>query len=187
VLFDTTGSGPLANFGIIVATGTPGSLTTLACGSGAVVVPTSPGTTYYALVSGGYGTRGGRLQLDVEPTPPPPAIDASFDGTGIVDHAGIAYLSGTYSCSNALFAFIGARATQGKRSGGADISDALLCDGQRHGFQAAATELQGDVVGRFVPGNVDVQFQGIACNVLGCTNSVPSTQVVKLFMDSPHH
>ena len=90
VLFDTTGSGVFSYFGIIVATGTPGSLTTLACGSGAVVVPTSPGTTYYALVSGGYGTRGGRLQLDVRPTPPPPTIDASFDGTGVVDHVGIA-------------------------------------------------------------------------------------------------
>ena len=60
--------------------------------------------------------------------------------------------------------------------------------GHHHGFLAAAIEQPLDQdVGRFVPGKVNVQFQGIVCNVLGCTNSELSTQVVKLFMDSPHH
>jgi hypothetical protein len=185
VLFDTSGSGPFSDFGIIIATGSPGALTTLVCGIGAAAAPTSPGTTYYVLVSKAFGGHGERLQLNVSPTPPPPAIDASFDARGEVDHLGVAYLSGTYVCTSASLASIGAHVTQNKRSGNLNgFTEPFNCDGLRHAFRTTAIENAGDVEGRFVPGKVEVQFSSRACNVLECTFSPSSSQVVKLFMES---
>jgi hypothetical protein len=184
VLFDTSGSGTFSNFGIIIATGSPGALTTLACGIEAVAASTSPGTTYYVLVSEAFGGHGERLQLNVSPAPPPPTIDVSFDARGEVDIFGAAHLSGTYTCTSAFFASIFGAATQNKRIGAFGIApDNDNCDGQRHGFQLTLTENEG---GRFVPGKMELRFGGSACNVLECAQSPFSTQAVGLFMKIPH-
>lgn len=177
VLFDATASSYLP--GIIIATGVPGAVTPIACdgGTALAVVPTIPGTTYYALIYDSSGN-GGRLDVTVAPTPPPPTIHVWFGDEGTVNPlGGAAHVVGIYDCSSAGLASIFGRATQQRRSGFVD-AEGLTCDGARHTFSATATP---DEANRwFIPGKLTVEFNVVACNILGCTVTATESQVIKL-------
>jgi len=174
VLLDTTASS--FNAGIIIAIGSPGALTAVACGDGIVSVPTTPGTTYYALVHAGFGACG-RLDLTVSPTPPPPTFDLRFGENGTVDRLGVARLAGTYRCTTADFAALSGRAVQGKRAGTIVVDGGFTCDGDRHLFTATATAEESRP---FTSGRLRAEFSLFACNKGGCIGSPSMTQVILL-------
>lgn len=175
VLFGTPDSTYHAD--VIVATGSPGALTTLGCGSFGVIAPTTPGTTYYVLVSSPSLSGGGRLVLKVIPTPPPAAIRVHVKGAGTVDGQGVVHLSGKYRCSNAESAAISGDARRRKRLGFFSIPfDDITCDGHSHRWRRAVHD---DRDLRFRPGYVRVQAFGQACNPAGCDFSFHD-KVVKL-------
>ena len=162
------------NFGFAVATGSPGTLNTIACsGNGFVDVATTPGSTYYIMASGGGTPYGGRLRLNVVHSPPPPTISVDFDGRGYVDGIG-AHLTGTYECANVVlgFAFASAGATQKEGPSmpvpvRAPVSLAdFNCDGQRRSFQGTA--YSGGRGSQFLPGSVSVDYFPQVCDIRGC-------------------
>jgi hypothetical protein len=69
---DTTGS--TFSSGVIIATGTPGALTTRTCGPISAQLPVAPKTTYYILVFADSGP-GGTLHLSIHGPAPAPAND----------------------------------------------------------------------------------------------------------------
>jgi hypothetical protein len=93
--------------GLLVATGSPGSLSTLTCGPGAVGFFGASGTTYYVLAfddqTDGAGN-GGTLEITFADAPPPPTVSVTLAPTGYVNaKTGVARLSGTYACTGADF------------------------------------------------------------------------------------
>jgi hypothetical protein len=86
--------------GVIVATGTPGNLSLVTCGPGAVGFPASAGTTYYLMAfSDNPGVVGGQLAISVTEATPPPTVSLTIDPVGTVDgKTGVATVSGTYTC-----------------------------------------------------------------------------------------
>ena len=93
--------------GVLVATGTQGSLTSIACGPGAVVFSASAGTTYSILVIDDQvdgGGNGGTLNLSMSGLPDAPTVAVTVDPVGFVNaKTGAATLSGTITCANADF------------------------------------------------------------------------------------
>src|SRR5919106_165995 len=93
--------------GVLVGVGTQGSLETVDCGPGTVGFTATAGTTYYILAIDDQedgGGNGGTLQISFNEAPPPPTVDIVVDPVGRVDpQTGAAYLTGTYTCSNAEF------------------------------------------------------------------------------------
>jgi hypothetical protein len=77
VAVDTTGS--TYSTGVIIATGTPGALTTQACGPVTARVPVASGKTYYILAFADVGS-GGTLHISIHGPAPVPANDK-------IDHA----------------------------------------------------------------------------------------------------
>ena len=69
---DTTGS--TFSSGVIIATGTPGALTTRACGPISAKVAVASGTTYYIMAFDDSGS-GGTLHISMHGAGPPPAND----------------------------------------------------------------------------------------------------------------
>jgi hypothetical protein len=69
---DTSGS--TFSSGVIIATGTPGKLTTKSCGPISAQLPVAPGTTYYILVFADAGA-GGTLHLSIHGPAPAPGND----------------------------------------------------------------------------------------------------------------
>jgi hypothetical protein len=83
-------------------------LQTVACGPGTVGFGAAAGTTYYILAIDDQqdgGGNGGTLRIsfnEAPPPPPPPTVDITVDPVGRVDQqTGVAYLTGTYTCSSA--------------------------------------------------------------------------------------
>lgn len=94
-----------------VFTGSPGSLTQVACNDDTfrdgnysqkarVFWEATAGTTYYLMVAKDFGG-GGLLKLSVDNTAPPFSVDSvTVDTSGSVDsQAGVAYVRGTVTCS----------------------------------------------------------------------------------------
>lgn len=171
--------------GVIVATGSPGSLDLLTCGPGAVAFGASAGTTYYILAIDDQfdgGGNGGTLRISLNEAPPPPTLDVSTYPTGTVDGAtGVATISGTITCSNADFVSvfagleqrIGVRATV---SGfGGFFADGSTCNGMPQPWTA---EIVPDS-GKFAGGKSASFTYGFACGTLMCADSY-SQQTVKL-------
>lgn len=107
--------------GAIVVTGTPGHLTTVACGPRAVLFNGVAGTTYSLLFfSDSPLVTGGNLQFTLEVAPPAPVPTLTVDKTGTFDSkTGQATISGTLSCDrSATFAdtFISLRQSVGRVS-----------------------------------------------------------------------
>ena len=88
--------------GVLVATGTPGDLTTIACGPQYTAFKAEAGTRYYVMVfddqEDGRGN-GGTLNIQFQPTLAPD-VDFSLNRYGKFDsRAGSVTLSGSYTCS----------------------------------------------------------------------------------------
>jgi hypothetical protein len=80
LVVDTTGS--TFSSGVIIATGTPGKLTTLACAPVSVVIATKANTAYWILAFDDTGN-GGTLHISIHGAGPKPAND-KIDGAKVV-------------------------------------------------------------------------------------------------------
>lgn len=105
VLVEVSGSDYSA--GVLVATGSPGTFSTQACGPGAVPFEAVAGEPYAILVFDdqldGEGI-GGTLTISVDEAPPPPTIDIEIDPEGTYNPiTDVATVSGTLTCSEPLF------------------------------------------------------------------------------------
>ena len=175
VYFDTSFSSYFTS--VIVATGKPGALTATTCGLFTVVVPTTPGTTYYVMVFDFLGGGGGNLQLNAGLAP---NLNVTAYRDAVVS-AGGAHIKGTYSCARA--------------SGEADISGTLVevqgnqvatgsffdprldakCDGADHPWRSP---VPADSV-PFGPGRAALLESGFVCGDVICIQT-NVTQVLKL-------
>jgi hypothetical protein len=86
------------NVGFLVATGTPGALTTLTCGPFFVVATLTPGTTYYIMAFDFFSGGGGNLAIDIGLAP---SVNVDTNYKTRVDSTGTVRLKGTYTCKNA--------------------------------------------------------------------------------------
>jgi hypothetical protein len=168
ILVDVSGSDYSA--GVIIATGSPGSLVAIACGPGGSAFFAESGTTYAILAFDdqldGAGN-GGNLSIVVDVLPPPPTVDVTVDPIGHFNaNSGAATITGTVTCDSGAFAFIDLSVRQ--RVGRFVISGfggaAVECDGTQ---QAWSAEVQPDN-GVFKGGKAKVDAFAQACNDFDC-------------------
>jgi hypothetical protein len=155
--------------GVIVVTGSPGSFSLVTCGPGIVTFSATPGVTYYLLAfdfTPG-APNGGTLQISVTETQPPEAA-VTVDPTALVNtQTGVITASGTFTCSNADFAFVDVTVSQ--RVGRFTITGfgevvADPCDGESHAWQLDVTGSNG----KFAGGKASVDAFMFACGFLEC-------------------
>jgi len=132
--------------GVLVGVGTPGSLSTIACGPGGVFFFASAGTTYYVLAiddqQDGVGN-GGNLSISFTEfvIPPPPTLEISVNPYGTFNsRTGTATISGTYTCTDGDFidVVVEARQRVGRLFilGSGSFFDFGTCDGTSHPWSA---------------------------------------------------
>jgi hypothetical protein len=178
MLVDTTGSN--YSSGVIIATGTPGALTTIACSPVAAVATVSPGTTYYVIVFDDTGF-GGKLKLSIGAPPAAPTLSLAFNAAGTVDSTGSALLGGSYTCTSAnlveiqgsLVEIVGSQVVVGNMF--ENVANPK-CNGKRHPFAITAVP---DAGLPFAAGQSAELSTGLACNVIQCT-TYDTRQVVTL-------
>lgn len=165
--------------GVIVATGTPGSLSIDACGPGAVAETVIAGETLYIMAfddTPGSGN-GGTLQISVDIAPPPPDLSVTVDPVGSFNsHTGVATISGSVTCTGGDFVDLQTdlRQNVGRVAITGSGFTELPCDGTYRW----STDIFGDN-GRFGGGKVaTVQFS-FACGAVFCSDGF-STQTVSL-------
>ena len=159
--------------GIIVATGSPGSLSLLTCGPGAVVFSTAAAETYSILVfdyQGDGGGNGGSLLLSLRDAPPPPELEVGVGKVGQFDaRTGSATILGTVTCTGGdefSKTFIDLQVSQSVgrfRINGQGFAT-FACDGETH-------EWAGEVFpadGKFAGGKASVRLFAFVCTESGC-------------------
>jgi hypothetical protein len=108
LVVDVSGSTYAA--GVIVATGSPGSLAIVACGPFGVAFGTAAGETYAILAFDfeAGATNGGTLNITVDELPPPPVVDVTVDPVGQFNpRTGSATITGAVTCTGAAeFAYL---------------------------------------------------------------------------------
>jgi len=170
--------------GVLVGVGTQGNLELVTCGPGTVGFTTEAGTTYYILAiddQGDGGGNGGTLRISFNEAPPPPTVDITVDPIGRVDgKTGVAYLTGTYSCSNGDFidVFGDARQAIGVRStvvGSFEFFDVGTCDGTSRTWSATVFPDNG----KFAGGKTMTVTFAFSCGVFECAEGFVE-QTVKL-------
>jgi len=157
--------------GVIVATGSPGSFSVLACGPGAVAFGTVTGETYAILAFDdqldGSGN-GGTLQIVVDQAPPPPEVDVTVNPTGTFNATtGSATISGTVTCTGeADFAFLDVQVRQ--RIGRFVVegfgSTDFPCDGATHPWSVEVFPSNG----LFKGGQTVTVTFAVACGIFEC-------------------
>jgi hypothetical protein len=163
--------------GVIVATGSPGSLTEVTCGPGAIVFSAASGTTYYILAfddqTDGHSANGGQLVINVKLPPPPPDVTLTVDPIAHFNSKqGTVTVTGTETCTaqDLQFAQLSVNLSQSVgRIGtitGSGYSD-LACDGALHHWSVLVFPNSG----KFAGGKATVSADGFACNVTTCTDS----------------
>jgi hypothetical protein len=178
MLVDTTGSN--YSSGVIIATGTPGALTTVACSPVAAVTVVSPGTTYFVIVFDDSGF-GGKLKLAITTPPAAPTLSLAFNDAGTVDTNGNALLGGSYACTSANFVEIQGSLVEivGTNVVVGNMFQNVVkpkCNGKAHPFAITAVP---DAALPFAGGQSAELSTGIACNVIQCT-TYDTRQVVTL-------
>jgi hypothetical protein len=156
--------------GVLVATGSPGSFTIVACGPGATAWSTTAGETYAILVIDDQfdgGGNGGNMVLNIDVAPPPPSIDVTVNPRGQFTRTGDAVISGTVTCTGeAEFAFLEAQLSQTvgrfKITGfnGTDVT----CDGTTRPW---SLDIAGDN-GTFRGGKSATITFAVACGAFDC-------------------
>ncbi|MDQ1740235.1 MAG: hypothetical protein QOE53_1887, partial [Pseudonocardiales bacterium] len=165
--------------GVIVATGTPGSLFIDACGPGAVAETVTAGETVYIMAfddTPGSGN-GGTLQISVDNAPPPPDLSVTVDPVGSFNsHTGVATISGSVTCTGGDFVILETDLRQ--KVGRVAITGfgtaELPCDGTYRW----SIGVLGDN-GRFGGGKVATVEFSFACGAVFCSQGF-STQTVAL-------
>lgn len=103
VILDTSASDYSAGF--MVFEGSPSASSFLGCGPQTFGLATTAGTTYTVMVfddqQDGNPANGGDLEMDVIAAPPPPTVDVSVDSRARVDKSGTAWVTGSYTCTDA--------------------------------------------------------------------------------------
>jgi hypothetical protein len=166
--------------GVIVATGTPGNLSILACGPQAVAFPPAVGETYYIMAfSDSPDVVGGQLAITVTESGPPPEVSMTVNDVGRVNgRTGVATISGTYTCDGED----GVVEVQGQlqqEQGAAQVSGffaqtELKCGGT---FEWSA-EVTPDS-GKFKRGLAATIALTVGCNLVAC-NFYQTLEVVRL-------
>ena len=142
--------------GVLVGTGTQGSLDLVTCGPGAVAFFAAAGTTYYILAIddqlNGDGLNGGTLNLSMFEIVSPTIDTFTVNRYGRVNtRTGVATISGTYSCSHADFidVFVDARQPVGRFTilGSGEFFDFNTCDGEIHQWSAQVFPDNGKFAG----------------------------------------
>jgi hypothetical protein len=156
--------------GVMVATGSPGNWSLVACGPGAVGWTATAGTTYAILVFDdqvdGAGN-GGTLNLTIDVIPPPPIADITVNRFAAFNSStGWATVSGTLVCTGAEFALVETSLSQ--RVGrftihGSGFSD-LVCDGTPHTWSAVVLPENG----KFAGGKAATVAFAVACGSFQC-------------------
>ena len=175
---DVSGSNYLA--GVIVATGTPGSLSLVTCGPDSIGFEATAGETYYVMAfSDDPAVVGGQLAISVNESEPAPKVSMTVDNVGKVNKkTGTATISGTYTCIGQADQVI----FQGKlqqEQGDAQISGLferldLTCGGTADW----SVEVTPDS-GKFKRGQAATIALTAGCNALGC-NVYETLEVVRL-------
>jgi hypothetical protein len=158
--------------GLLVGTGTQGSLVTFACGSGSVQFSATAGTTYYVLAVDEQldGVNGGTLRISFSEPPPPTTVDITVDPVATFNaHTGVATITGTYSCSNGNFIDLLGEARQEIRPSTIVVASfrffaAGTCDGTTRSWSAFADPESGSFIG----GKAMTLTLAQSCGDLGC-------------------
>lgn len=158
--------------GFLVFEGTPTAGSLVACGPGTVGFATTAGTTYTVMVidddGDGNTANGGNLVLDVIAAPPPPVADVTVDPKAKVDKSGTAWVTGSYTCTNADNVELDGELHQNVGrftiNGYGGIFDVGTCDGSAHGFTMPITGENG----KFAGGKAASIVFSYACGALDC-------------------
>jgi len=158
--------------GFLVFEGTPTAGSLVDCGPATLGFGATAGTTYNIMVidddSDGTGLNGGNLVLDVNAAPPPPVTDVTVDPRAKVDKSGTAWVTGSYSCTNADFIELDGQLTQTvgrfKISGYGFVFDEGTCDGTAHTFTMPVTADNG----KFAGGKAASITFTFACGAFDC-------------------
>src|SRR5882672_9675559 len=169
--------------GVLVGTGSQGSLQTVMCGPGTVGFFAAASTTYYVLAiddQGDGGGNGGNLNISFNAAPPPPTVSISVNRTGFVNaKTGVATLSGTYTCTNGDFIQVNGEADQSVGrfiiSGQFFFFDFGTCDGAPRAWRADAVSLNG----KFAGGKAMTVTFAFTCGPFECSEGFV-TQTVQL-------
>jgi hypothetical protein len=160
--------------GVIVATGSPGSLSLVDCGPGTVIDGINAGQTLYFMAfddTVGNGV-GGTLQISIASAPPPPSLSATIDPVGHFNaRTGVATISGTVTCSGGDFVDLEVDLRQ--KVGRVYITGAGFTELSCDGTSAWSVDVQGQN-GTFAGGKVAAVALSFSCNVVSCNDS--STQ-----------
>ncbi len=167
--------------GAIIATGGPGSLTTIACGPGAVLFDATAGTTYSILAFDDQfdgGGNGGTLRISLSVGPPAPTLAVTVSPSGQVKN-GTATLSGTFTCTDADFLDLFGRLTQrvgrGTVEGQFFFSSVGQCDGTPQPWTAQVPAQNG----KFAGGKSAAVTFSFGCGTFRCAEGF-TEQVVQL-------
>ncbi len=156
--------------GVLVATGSPGSFSIVACGPGATAWSTTAGETYALLVIDDQfdgGGNGGNLELTIADVPPPPEIDVTVSPRGQFTRTGSAIINGTLTCvGEAEFAFLEAELTQtvGRFKITGFNGTELACDGTTRPWSLEIEAFNGTFKGGRA---ANVTF-AVACGFFDC-------------------
>lgn len=167
--------------GVIVATGTPGSLNLVTCGPDGVAFTAEAGTTYYVLAFDDQtdgGANGGSLSISFSAAPPPPEVSITADPRGKFNaKTGVATISGTYTCTNSDFIDISVEARQkaGRFTvvGYGFYSDAM-CDGAPHAW---TVDVAADG-SKFAGGKALALSFAFSCGVFQCSDGYAEQTVI---------
>lgn len=179
VILDASASDYSAGF--MVFEGTPTADSLITCGPQTVGLGVSSGATYTVMVfddgEDGNPAPGGTLVLDVNEAPPPPSVDITVDPKGKVDKSGTAWVSGSYTCTDAdgieldgeLHQSVG-RVTI---NGYGFLFDEGTCDGSSHTFTMGITGENG----KFAGGKAASIVFSFACGAFECADGYVEQKV----------
>ena len=166
--------------GVIVATGTPGNLSLVACGPASIGFEATQGTTYYIMAfSDNPDVVGGQLSFAVRETGLPPKVSMIVDDVGKANKTGTATISGTYTCDGEADLVVLQGTLQQQQAnntqvrGNFDVAG-LTCGGTFRWSAEVTPE-----TGKFLRGLAATAALTAGCNALGC-NIYDTTEVVRL-------
>ena len=156
--------------GVIIATGTPGSLSLLDCGPGVVPESVTAGETLYIMAfddTAGSGN-GGTLQISVDNAPPPPDLSVTVDPVGRFNtHTGVATISGSVTCTGGDFVDLETDLRQ--KVGRVSITGSGFTELPCDGTYRWSIDVLGDN-GRFGGGKVATVDISFACGAVFCSD-----------------
>jgi len=187
VVLDMTGSDYSGGFLVFEGPATADSL--ISCGPGVVGFGTTAGTTYSIMVidddGDGNTANGGNLVLDVNEAGPPPSVDVTVNPKGTVDKSGTAWISGSYSCTDADFIELDGELHQSVGrftvNGYGFFYDEGTCDGTSYRFSMPITGENG----KFAGGKSASIVFSFSCGAFDCADGY-AEQTIQLSKGKVH-